>query len=99
MPDIQMMTSRKWCVFRTWSAAAFLAVSTGQRADDHEMLGIGVDEVEMRGAMDCAQAATVFAVAAMEAEHAHDRRAPVGRERKANRASCGGQAGRCKTRA
>jgi hypothetical protein len=35
------------------------------------MLGIGMDEFEMRRAVDRAQAAAVFPVAAMEAEHAH----------------------------
>jgi hypothetical protein len=42
------------------------------------MIGIGVDEFEMRGPVDCAQPSAVFAVAAVEAEHPHDRVAPVG---------------------
>ncbi len=54
------------------------AVGAFQRADDHEMIGIGVDEIEMRRAVDRAQAAAVFAVAAMEAEHAHWNNPPVG---------------------
>ena len=44
------------------------AIGALQRADDHEMIGIGMDELEMGGAMDPAQASAIFAVAAVEAE-------------------------------
>jgi hypothetical protein len=41
------------------------------------MIGIGVDEFEMRGAVDRAQAAAVFAIAAVKAEHPHAIGPPV----------------------